>query len=112
MKAYTEGLHQILKKAEEISRNNNLKYVGTEVILYSILLTPKCDACEYLNKFGVTKATFYPHFRKSFRHLTVDNYTPNAFSSLYTARDISTSFKISYISTEHLLMAILTINDC
>ncbi len=112
MKAYTEGLHQILKKAEEISLTNNLKYIGTEVILYSILLTPKCDACIYLNKFGVTKAIFYPHFRKSFRHLTVDNYTPNAFSALYTARDISESFKISYISTEHLLMAILTIADC
>ena len=112
MKAYTEGLHQILKKAEEISAANNLKYIGTEVILYSILLTPKCDACIYLKDFGVTKTTFFPHFRKSFRHLTVDNYTPNAFSALYTARDISETFKISYISTEHLLMAILTINDC
>ena len=112
MKAYTEGLHQILKKAEETSLTNNLKYIGTEVILYSILLTPKCDACENLNKFGVTKSIFYPHFRKSFRHLAVDNYTPNAFSALYTARDISDSFNISYISTEHLLMAILTIQDC
>ncbi len=112
MNTYTEGLHQILKKADEISINNNLNYIGTEVILYSILLTQKCDACAYLNEFGVTKASYFPHFRKSFRHLSVEKFTPNAHSSLYTARDISNSFKLSYISTEHLLMAILSIEDC
>ncbi len=112
MKSFTEGLHQILQVAEEVSKNNNLSYVGTEVILYSILLTQKCDACAYLNEFGVTKSSFFPHFRKSFRNNVVDKYTPNAYSALYTARDISRSFKLSYVSTEHLLMAILTINDC
>ena len=112
MKNFTEGLHQILKVAEEVSAKNNLSYIGTEVILYSILLTQKCDACAYLNEFGVTKSSFFPHFRKSFRNITVDKYTPNAYSSIYTARDIAQSFKLSYVSTEHLLMAILTINDC
>ncbi len=112
MKSFTEGLHQILKVAEEVSVKNHLSYIGTEVILYSILLTQKCDACAYLNEFGVTKSSYFPHFRKSFRHISVDKFTPNAYSSLYTARDISKSFKLSYVSTEHLLMAILTINDC
>ena len=112
MKTFTEGLHQILKKADEVKANNNLSYVGTEVILYAILLTPKCDACQYLNEFGATKVNFFPHFRKTFRNVTVDKFTPNAYSALYTARDISHSYKISYTSTEHLLMAILSINDC
>ncbi len=112
MKDYTEGLHQILIRSDEVRANNGLKYIGTEVILYSILLTQKCDACAYLNEFGVTKATFFPHFRKSFRKINVDNYTPNAFSALYRARDIAQSFKLSYVSTEHILMAILTIEDC
>ncbi len=112
MNTYTEGLHQILKKADEISVNNNLNYIGTEVILYSILLTQKCDACAYLNEFGVTKASYFPHFRKTFRRLNVEKFTPNAHSSLYTARDISNTFKLSYVSTEHLLMAILSIEDC
>ncbi len=112
MNTYTEGLHQILKRAEEVSANNGLNYIGTEVILYSILLTQKCDACAYLNEFGVNKASYFPHFRKSFRRLNVEKFTPNAYSSLYTARDISNSFKLSYVSTEHLLMAILSIEDC
>ncbi|MBO5926326.1 MAG: hypothetical protein J6Q38_02045, partial [Clostridia bacterium] len=112
MKLFTEGLHQILKKAEEVKVNNHLKYIGTEVILYSILLTQKCDACAYLNEFGANKANYFPHFRKTFRNLIVETYTPNAYSALYTAKDISRSFKLNYVSTEHLLMAILSINDC
>ncbi len=112
MNAYTKTLAHVINNAQEMQRNNGLTYIGTETLLYSILLTPKCDASAFLNDFGVNKDNFLPHYRKTFRRISVDGFTPKALSALYEANDISSSFKISYISTEHLLMAILRINDC
>ena len=111
MKNYTEGLYKVLKASCEIRDKNKLSYIGTEVILYSVLITQKCDACAYLNEFGANKENYFPHFRRTFRHLSVDLYTPNANYALISAGEISRSFKLSYVSTEHLLMAILKIQD-
>ena len=112
MNAYTKDLTSVLNNAKELQNNNGLTYIGTETLLYSILLTKKCDACVYLNEFGANKDNFIPHYRKTIRRLNIDGYTPKASSALYEANEISSSFRNTYISTEHLLMAILRINDC
>lgn len=112
MNAYTKDLTFVLNNAKEFQNNNGLSYIGTETLLYSILLTKKCDASVYLNEFGANKDNFLPHFRKTFRRMAGEGFTPKASSALYEANEISTSFRNSFISTEHLLMAILRINDC
>ena len=55
MAMLTEGYAVVFKTAASLQKKYNLSYIGTEVILYAILNIPKCDACQYLNKFGATK---------------------------------------------------------
>ncbi len=112
MNNLTEGYFKVLSKACEISENYNLKYVGTEEIIYAILTTIKCNACKYLNKFGATKENFFAYLRKTFKVRHDVGYTAKANNAILRSKEIANSLKLSYVSTEHLLLAILEIQDC
>lgn len=112
MNNLTEGYFKVLSKACEISENYNLKYVGTEEIIYAILCTLKCNACKCLNKFGATKENFFAYLRKTFKVRLDVGYTAKANNAILRSKEIANSLKLSYVSTEHLLLAILEIQDC
>lgn len=111
MTNYTQGYHVVLKTAERIRAKFNLTYIGTEIVLYAILSTPNCDACNYLNKFGVTRDNYYAPLKRTLKDRNVSGYTVKCLGAQKTAVEISRSLKLSYISTEHLLLAILSIED-
>ena len=102
----------VIKAAERFKSKFNLSYIGTELILYAILKTPKCDACAYLNKFGVTHANYFPQLKRTLKERSVIGYTAKAKGAMKTAEEIARSLKLSYVSTEHLLLAVLSIEDC
>ena len=112
MKNYTDGVVIVLDLANSLKFEHKINYIGTEQLLYSILHTQKCYACQYLNDFGATKLNFMAHYKKTLRKSQGDGYTPNALSALKSASEISNKLKLSYVSTEHLLLAILMIDDC
>ncbi len=99
-------------KAEKASINLKLNYVGTEQVVCAILSTPKCRACKYLNEFGVTYENYYAYYKKTFREVSGAGFTAKLNSAFKIATDIANSFKQSYLATEHLLLAILRIEDC
>ncbi len=107
----THGYMVVLKTAERLKSKFNLSYVGTELILYAILSTPKCDACAYLNKFGATNENYFPPLKRILKERNVDGFTVKAMGAQKYAVEIASSLKLSYVSTEHLLMAILSIED-
>ena len=111
MANYTQGYCAVFKTAERIKAKFNLTYIGTELVLYAILSTPKCDACSYLNKFGVTRENYFAPLKRTLKERNVSGYTVKCLGAQKTAVEISRSLKLSYISTEHLLLAILTIED-
>ncbi len=112
MSNYTQGYFMVLKTAENLQVKYNVSYLGTELILYAILKTPKCDACAYLNKFGVTHANYFPALKRILKERNVNGYTAKALGARKTAVEIARSLKLSYVSTEHLLLAVLSIEDC
>ena len=112
MANFTHGYFTVIKTAERLQSKFNLSYVGTELILYAILSTPKCDACAYLNKFGATNENYFPPLKKMLKERNVQGFTVKAISAQKNAVDISGSLKLSYVSTEHLLLSILSIEDC
>ena len=111
MNNYTEALYQVLKKSHDIKDEYNLRYVGTETILYAISLYPKCDACTFLSDFGATKDAILPYFIHNFSSKILDDYTPNAKEGLNRAEVYAKKLGYEYVSTEHLLMAFLTLED-
>ena len=112
MANFTRGYLVVLKTAERYKQKFNLSYVGTELILYAILNTPKCDACAYLNRFGATNENFFPPLKRLLKERNVVGYTAKASGAQKNSVEIARTLKLSYVSTEHLLLAILSINDC
>lgn len=111
MDNYTEALYQVLKKSHDIKDEYNLRYVGSEMILYAISLYPKCDACTFLSDVGATKDAILPYFINNFSSKILDDYTPDAKAGLDRAEVFAKKLGYKYVSTEHLLMAMLTIED-
>ena len=105
------GLVKVLENAENISKKLNIHYVSTVELVYAMLITPKCYASEYLNKFGVNKDNCFYHLRNSVIPNYAKGYTVEASSSIYNAEKIATRFGCNYVSSEHLLYSILTFED-
>lgn len=111
---YTGGLIQAFKNSQIISQRCKLGYVGTEELLYGLLLLPNCEACKYLNKFGVNKSNYFVLLQNTFSKTRViaEFNTPRFKSALADAEKISERAGVGFVSTEHLLLAILKKRDC
>ena len=110
---FTEGVYDAIKNAKAQAVKRNLNYVGTEQILFGLLSLPNCEACKCLARHGVTLSSYLPKFKETFNYeYDLCDFTPNAKSVIDGAERISHENKVGYVSTEHLLLAILSIKDC
>ena len=110
MANYSQGLYVVLNVANEIKTKYNLNYVSTELVVYAILLTPKCDASKALFEMGATHEKFFAFLKTTFRN-EKGGYTENCKTALKKAGEIAKSLN-SYVNTAHLLMAILSLETC
>ena len=87
----TEGLIQAFKNSQIISQRCKLGYVGTEELLYGLLLLPNCDACKYLNTYGVNKSNYFALLQTTFStEKKVSDYnTPRVKGALEDAEKIA-----------------------
>ncbi len=112
---WTKGAYAAKQNASKVSENYHLDYVGTEEIVYGLLLLPKCEACKILARHGVNSKNYLPYLKNTFvfgTGMTGAAYTPNAKSALEGARVIADEANVDFISTEHILLAIIKIKDC
>ncbi len=109
---YTDGVGKVLEEARKVKEFYKINYIGTEELLFGILRTQKSYACAYLNKFGVNKETVVPYFKKTLRKIDGVEFTPNASAVIEDSKNIARKLKISYVSTEHLLLALIRNQEC
>ena len=110
---YTRGLYQAIQNAQVVSRKFKLDYVGTEEVMYGLLSLPNCEACKCLQTFSVNRSNYFPYLQKTFAtNYVLGDFTPRAKSVINEAETIAYSAKVGYVSTEHLLLAILRTRDC
>ncbi len=107
----TIGLMKVLENADKQSKSCNLTYTSTIEIVYAMLTTPKCFAQNYLNAFNVTKENFYTYIRGSLDYNLPSGLTIEAKSCLFNAEKVAIRYGFNYISSEHLLLAILLTED-
>lgn len=110
----TQGVLYAVKNSQIVSRKYKLNYVGTEEILYGLLCLPKCEACKFLNECGVDKDNYFSFLKDSFRYDDqTGGFTPKAKAVVNNdAESIADAAKANYISTEHILLAVLNKRDC
>lgn len=105
---FTEGVFQAIKNAKALSRKCKLNYVGSEHILYGLLTLPKCEACKCLVSYGVDLKNYVEILKKTFNYKSnLGDFTPEAKGVIDDAGKISDRSKAGFVSTEHLLLAIL-----
>ena len=108
----TKSFAKCLDYAKKVRAEFDLNYIGTEMLLYGILSTPESEACKLLGNFGCILKDYLYHFRKSLKNININSYTPKALNAIQNCQAISVKYKFTYVSTEHLLLAILKIEDC
>ncbi|MBE5742164.1 MAG: ATP-dependent Clp protease ATP-binding subunit [Clostridiales bacterium] len=110
---FTDGVYQAIKNSKVLSQRCKLNYVGTEQLLYGLLTLPNCEACKCLEKFGVNLKNYSSFLKDTFnRNSTLGDFTPRAKSVISDAEEIADSSHVGFISTEHILLAILQKKDC
>lgn len=110
----TQGVVYTIKNAQVISKKYKLNYVGTEEILYGLLCLPKCGSCTALNEHGVNKDNYFAYLKNTFRYDDrTGGFTPKAKAVVNKDAELLADMsKTKYISTEHILLAILNKRDC
>lgn len=110
------NLTDLAKKSVDIATTLSLDYggdVGTEHLLFG-LMSVDCNSQKLLNKFGVTSENFKTVLDQTCNKMTTSNYefTPRSKGVFTIANSIAKKLGQTFINTEHLLIAILSQDDC
>lgn len=105
---YTPSVRKAILSANAVSKSFGVKYVGSEQIIYGLILCADCRAAKLLAKYGVTKSAFFAELKKEISvGFECDGFTPNAKSMLEEAALIAYDSGLKYVATEHILLAVL-----
>ena len=115
-KGFTEKANKALNLAIESAEEMRHNYVGTEHILYGLVKEGSGVAATALNECGVTEDALREKLESingtmSLVELTPDDFTPRTKRVLRAAVIISSKTGYTYVGTEHLLLAILSVSD-
>ncbi len=112
---FTDNLQQVLSVADEAAKIYGSSYIGSEHIVFAMLNCPDCTAYKVLSMCGVSEADFRVYFQRSIdRFSNVNGYTPRTKHMLERALELSIDINgdDSLAGTEHMLLAIMSSNDC
>lgn len=115
-RGFTQKANNALNLSLEAAQNMGHNYVGTEHLLLGLIKEGTGVAAISLEQCGVTEKTFtekieYISGKGVPSILTPDNFTPRTKRVLRTAMAASAQMNIGYVSTEHILLAILSEQD-
>jgi len=110
------NLTDLAKKCVDIASEQSLNFggdVGTENLLFGIL-NVDCNAKRLLNKFGVTKENCEQLIEMSCEKMptTTYDFSPESKGVFAIANAVCKKLGQTYINTEHMLIAILSQEDC
>ncbi|MGN0805115.1 MAG: ATP-dependent Clp protease ATP-binding subunit [Candidatus Coproplasma sp.] len=110
----SRNLQKVLANTHELISKLGITYIGSEQIIYAMLLTQGCTAQKILCSCGVTEEAFKRYLLKAIdRKCAIDGFTPRTKHMLERAQDLAVDTNADGIAgTEHLLHAIMETTDC
>ncbi len=111
----TSEVTEIIKGARSFGVKNGFGYIGTEEIIYGMLVVSDTFAKKTLNSYGVNERNYLPFLIKTFRkNDKIQGYTPTTKSVNNLAIELAkkTTQNYYFVSSEHLLLAIIKTQDC
>ena len=112
---FSDHLRQAVALAEEAAKGYKTNYIGSEHVLMAMLCVTDSTASRLLVSAGVDIEKFRTLFKRNLQHDSpVHGFTPRSKKIFDLAREYSLqSEEINAITgTEHVLLAILTMDDC
>lgn len=107
-------LAQVAIKNATIVASKQGYIVGTEHILYGLASVSESKASKLLSSFGVKEEELYDILMSNQESMQISNsleYTPRTKKLFAIADMIAKKMRQSFISTEHMLLALLSQND-
>ena len=112
-KKYTQNMVRVIDEAGDISAKFGVRYVGSEQILYGLLKVSNCVASSLLRSFGVTLAEYESYLIKTIQFSSpLVGLTARCTEMLDKTEEIARRAGCSYITTEHVLYAVLLESEC
>ena len=113
---FTEKANKALNNAIETAQDFGLTYIGSEHLLYGLLLEQDCVAAKVLNDNGVTAEKMYDILcsitsKGVRRELAPDNFSPRAKRIIDISVAAAASMGLRLVGTEQLLLGIIEEGD-
>ena len=113
---FTEKANKALNNAIETAQDFGLTYIGSEHLLYGLLLEQDCVAAKVLNDNGVTAKKMYDILcsitsKGVRRELAPDNFSPRAKRIIDISVAAAASMGLRLVGTEQLLLGIIEEGD-
>ncbi len=112
---FSDHLREAIELANELERTCRTGYIGSEHLMIGLIATEGCAAGKLLTEAGVDKNQYVAIFKRSIdRNVRVHGYTPRTKRVLELATELSKEGGnyTALTGTEHVLLAILMMEDC
>ena len=116
-KKFTEKAASVLTVAEQLAREYSQSYLGSEHLLYGLLKEKNGVAYRILRENGLSEQALLQKIREIYgtvtgRYTGKVTFTPKSKQILELSFIEAKEMGHSYIGTEHLLLALLSLEDC
>ncbi len=108
--AFSDNVNEVLEKADDLARKYGCRYIGSEHILYGLIVVADGRASALLRNAKVDKERFLYLFKKTVQPDMVipgNMLTPRTKHLFEKAVNISLKAHSGFVGTEHLLLSIL-----
>ena len=111
---FSRNLQKVLAVSREVTAQLEISYIGSEHVVYAMLVTPDCIAGRILASLGVTEECYRRFLVKAVdRRCTINGFTPRTKHMLEQAKDFALAYNEEGLAgTEHLLYAVNQSPDC
>ena len=112
---FSDNLQSVISIAEEAAKIYGSSYIGSEHIVFAMLNCTECTAYKVLVSCEVSEPMYREYFARSIdKRANINGYTPRTKHMIERALELSIDLngEDSLAGTEHMLLAIMSSNDC
>ncbi|MGN0814781.1 MAG: ATP-dependent Clp protease ATP-binding subunit [Candidatus Coproplasma sp.] len=114
-KRFSQNLQYVISRSEDIATGLNTSYIGSEHIVYAMLITPECTAFKILTSCNVPQEGYRRYLVNAADiSSNMKGFTPRTKHMFERAVDLAIEYgdENALAGTEHLLHAVMESPDC
>ncbi len=113
--SFSRNVYKVIDIATNVARRLGCRYIGSEHILFGLMSVEDGRASALLREAGVDTGRYYELLQRVVDRriiITGNMFTARTKGLFESAIDISIKARAGFVGTEHVLLAILILDDC